>query len=86
MILYLDNYKVDFNFNILFTKFQDFNKTILDILLDYNYKSIITSKLILQNILNIVEPKILPKNNNYFLQSKVINSNKTINSKIFFKN
>lgn len=82
---YLDDYRANSNLNILFTKFKALSRIMLNTLLGYNCTLIIISKLLLQNVLNIIKSRILFKNNNYFLYTQVTGFNETINSKTFFK-
>ena len=67
---YSGYYGADSNLNAIPTRFEAPNGTMLDTSLGYNPTPIITGESLSQNTLNIMEPEVLPENNDYFPQAQ----------------
>lgn len=79
---YSDYYGADSNLNALSTRFEAPSGTMIDTSLGYNPTPTITDEFLSQNTLNIMEPEVLPENNDYFPQTQSTSPDEAINSEM----
>lgn len=79
---YSDYYGADSNLNALSTRFEAPSGTMIDTSLGYNPTPTITDEFLSQDTLNIMEPGVLPENNDYFPQTQSISPDEAINSEM----